>query len=109
MLFVRSFGTGELLLSGQLRHEDKVYLFETWRLTQVHEQQAYLLLRSDTGSSLMRASWPPGWFMRSGISSTSSRADRSDCTRMSFAEESGKAGRYHGRLRSREINAAQCP
>ncbi|MCU0378243.1 MAG: ATP-binding cassette domain-containing protein [Bacteroidales bacterium] len=28
MLFVRSFGTGELLLSGQLRHEDKVYLFE---------------------------------------------------------------------------------
>ncbi len=28
MLFIRSFGTGELLLSGQLRHEDKVYLFE---------------------------------------------------------------------------------
>jgi ABC-type multidrug transport system ATPase subunit len=28
MLFVRSFGTGELLLSGQLRHEDRVYLFE---------------------------------------------------------------------------------
>ena len=28
MLFLRSFGTGELLLSGQLRHEDKVYLFE---------------------------------------------------------------------------------
>lgn len=28
MLFVRSFGTGEILLSGQLRHEDKVYLFE---------------------------------------------------------------------------------
>jgi ABC-type multidrug transport system ATPase subunit len=28
MLFVRSFDTGELLLSGQLRHEDKVYLFE---------------------------------------------------------------------------------
>lgn len=28
MLFVKSFGTGELLLSGQLRHEDKVYLFE---------------------------------------------------------------------------------
>ncbi len=28
MLFVRSFGTGELLLSGQLRHEEKVYLFE---------------------------------------------------------------------------------
>mgnify|MGYP001415203912 CR=1 FL=1 len=28
MLFVRCFGTGELLLSGQLRHEDKVYLFE---------------------------------------------------------------------------------
>ncbi|HNX84003.1 MAG TPA: ATP-binding cassette domain-containing protein [Bacteroidales bacterium] len=28
MLFIRSFGTGELLLSGQLRHEDRVYLFE---------------------------------------------------------------------------------
>ncbi len=28
MQFIRSFGTGELLLSGQLRHEDKVYLFE---------------------------------------------------------------------------------
>ncbi len=28
MLFIKSFGTGELLLSGQLRHEDKVYLFE---------------------------------------------------------------------------------
>ncbi len=28
ILFVKSFGTGELLLSGQLRHEDKVYLFE---------------------------------------------------------------------------------
>ncbi len=28
LLFVRAFGTGELLLSGQLRHEDKVYLFE---------------------------------------------------------------------------------
>ncbi len=28
MLFVRSFGTGELLLSGQLRHEDRVYLFD---------------------------------------------------------------------------------
>ncbi len=28
MLFTRSFGTGEILLSGQLRHEDKVYLFE---------------------------------------------------------------------------------
>ncbi len=28
ILFIRSFGTGELLLSGQLRHEDRVYLFE---------------------------------------------------------------------------------
>jgi len=28
MLFIRAFGTGELLLSGQLRHEDRVYLFE---------------------------------------------------------------------------------
>lgn len=28
MLFVKSFGTGEILLSGQLRQEDKVYLFE---------------------------------------------------------------------------------
>jgi len=27
MLFVRSFGTGELFMSGQLMHEDKVYLF----------------------------------------------------------------------------------
>ncbi|HNT92080.1 MAG TPA: ATP-binding cassette domain-containing protein [Bacteroidales bacterium] len=28
LLFIRSFGTGEMLLSGQLRHEDRVYLFE---------------------------------------------------------------------------------
>jgi ABC transport system ATP-binding/permease protein len=27
MLFLRSFGTGELFMSGQLMHEDKVYLF----------------------------------------------------------------------------------
>jgi len=44
MLFVRSFGTGELLLSGQLRHEDRVYLFERGAVSQVYEQQAHILL-----------------------------------------------------------------
>lgn len=28
LLFIRSFDTGEMFLSGQLRHEDRVYLFE---------------------------------------------------------------------------------